>query len=152
MRNKGFTLLEILFAIAIITIAITIVTFSFSKLNSQQALDKSADLVVSTLNEARSLTLSSKGDSQYGVHLEASQVVLFVGSTYSSSAPTNVVTSINSLVGIKNITLVGGGADIIFKRLTGGTDQTGTLEVFLIANTGSFHTITISGTGVVELD
>jgi len=152
MRNKGFTLLEILFAIAILTIAITIVTFSFSKLNSQQALDKSADLVVSVFNEARSLTLSSKGDSQYGVYIEGSQVTLFKGDTYSSSDPNNAITNLNSLVNIRDVTLSSGGTSVVFKRLTGNTDDTGTLEIFLIAIPENFHTITISGIGVVELE
>jgi len=152
MEHKGFTLIEILFSIAILGIIITIITFSFSKLNSQQALDKNADLVVALLNEARSLTLSSKNDSQYGVYLEASQVVLFEGATYSSTNPTNVTTAMNSLVGIQNISLTDGGSSVVFKRLDGGTDQTGTLEVFLVGSTGTFHTITISGTGIVELD
>ena len=57
--NKGYTLLELLIAIVIIAIAVTIVALSFSKLNKHSALDKSADLVVSVLNEARALTLAS---------------------------------------------------------------------------------------------
>jgi len=152
MKNNGFTLPEILFTIAILGIVITIVTFSFSGLNSQQALDKSADLVSSILDEARTLTLSSSSDSQYGVYLEASQVVLFRGDTYSSSDPANVTTAINPLVGIRDIIIAGGGASIVFNRLTGETDNTGTMEVYLLASSTNFHTITINATGIVELD
>src|SRR3989338_2100856 len=131
MKYKDFTVLEILVAIAIITLVVTIITISFSKLNSAQALDKSATLVTAVLDEARSLTLSSKGDSQYGVYLEASQVVLFKGATYSQPDPANVVTSLHSLVGLRNITLSGGGTSVVFKRLNGNTDETGTAEIFL---------------------
>lgn len=151
-RSKGFTILEILFALFIITLAITIVTFSFSKLNSSQALDKSATLVVSILDEARSLTLSSVNDSQYGVNFEDSQIVLFKGSIYSSSDSSNVVTELNSLVGLRNITLYGGGTSAVFKRLTGDTDQAGTMELFLKATPETFHTITIENTGIAESD
>ena len=152
MKHKGFTILEILVAISILALAVTIVAFSFSKLNSSQALDKSATLVTSILDEARSLTLSSKGDSQYGVYLEASQVVLFTGDTYSPSDITNVVTNLNPLVELRDITLSGGGTSVVFKRLTGNTAETGTVEIFLKASTTIFRTITISGTGIVELD
>ncbi len=145
-------MLEILVAISIMTLAVTIVAFSFSKLNSKQALDKSADLVVSILDEARSLTLSSAGDSQYGVYFEDSQVTLFKGATYLPSDPVNVVTSLHPLVSIRDITLSGGGTSVVFKRLTGNTNQTGTAEVFLKASSTTFRTITISGTGIVELD
>ena len=152
MEHKGFTILEILMAISIVTLAVTIVAFSFSKLNSKQALDKSADLVASILNEARSLTLSSTDDSQYGVYFETSRVVLFKGATYSQFDSANVVTDINVLTGLRNITLAGGSTSVVFQRLTGNTDQTGTVEVFLKASPEIFRAITISGTGIVELD
>ena len=152
MKRQGFTVLEILFALSILTLAVTIITLSFSKLNSSQALDKSADLVVSILNEARALTLSSKGDSQYGIYFDASQVVLFKGATYSSIDPSNVITELNSLVGLRNITLSGGGASVVFERLTGNADKTGTVEVFLKTSPGIFKTVTINGTGIVGLN
>ena len=150
MKHKGFTVLEILVAISIITLVVTIITISFSKLNSAQALDKSADLVASVLDEARSLTLSSKGDSQYGIYFEDSQVTLFKGATSSPSAPANVATNLHALVSLRNITLSGGGTSVIFKRLTGNTAETGTVEVFLKDSTTTFRTITISATGIVE--
>ena len=152
MKYKGFTVLEILVAISIITLVVTIITISFSKLNSAQALDKSADLVASVLDEARSLTLSSKGDSQYGIYFEDSQVTLFKGTTYSPSDPANVATNLHALVGLRNITLSGGGTSVIFKRLTGNTAETGTVEVFLKDSPTTFRTITISATGIVELN
>ncbi len=151
-KEKGFTLLEILFTIVILSIIVTIVTFSFSRLNSSKALDGSANLVVSTLNEARTLTLSSVGNSQYGVHFADSEITLFKGSTYSSSDPSNVATELNSLVGLRNIILFGGGMDIVFKRLTGRTDKSGTLQVFLKDSPENFLTITVSSSGVVELN
>lgn len=151
-RSKGFTIIEIIVVVSIIALVITIIAFSFSKLNSSQALEKNADLVVSILDEARTLTLSSKNAFQYGVNLEDSQIVLFKGAVYSSSDPTNVVTSLHSLVGLRNITLSNGGASIVFKRLTGNTDETGTAEIFLKATPEIFRIITINATGVVELD
>lgn len=151
-KNSGFTLLELLFVIVIAGIISTIIFLSLFKLNSSQALEKSADLVASVLNEAKALTLSSKGDTQYGVHFEPTQVVLFMGGAYSPSDGANVVSTLHSLTGIQNINLNGGGSDVIFKRLTGNTDQHGSVEVFLLASTTVSRTITISATGVVELD
>ncbi len=150
--SRGFTLLELLLVIVIVTVVAALGVFSFTKLNSSQALEKSADLVVSTLNEARALTLSSKGDTQYGVYIEPSQIVLFSGNSYSSSDPANRVNTLHSLVGIQNINLSGGGTSVIFERLTGGTNQAGTLEIFLRSSPGTYRTITITGTGIVELD
>lgn len=150
--NQGFTIIEILIVVAIVALTVTIVSVSFYKLNSSQALDKGATLVVSTLDEARALTLSSKGDSQYGVYLEDSQITTFKGTTYSASDPDNIVTSINPLIGLRDITLSGGGTSVVFKRLTGNTDEVGTMEVFLRASPDTFRTVTVSSTGIVELD
>ncbi len=145
-------MLEIMFVVAIAALAVTIITISFYKLNSSQALDKAAALVVSTLDEARSLTLSSKDASQYGVHFEPSQVVLFKGATYSPSDSGNVAADVHSLVSLRNITLSGGNTSVVFKRLTGNTDETGTVEIFLKAIPETFRTVIISGTGIVELN
>lgn len=152
LMNRGFTVIEILFAVFIMALVLAIVLVSLSKLNSSQALDKSATLVASILDEARSLTLSAKSDSQYGVYFEASQIVLFKGDTYLPLDPGNVLTSLNSLVGLRNITLSGGGKSVIFKRLSGNTDQAGRAEIFLKGSPGTFRVVTIGGTGVVELD
>lgn len=142
--------MEMLVAIGIMVASITIVTLSFSKLNANQALDKSADLAVSVLNESRSLTLSAKNGYQYGVNLESDQLVLFRGSSYSAIDSNNSITTLNALVGMRNISLSGGGTNVIFKKLSGQTDQSGTFEVYLKASTTNFRTIYISGTGAIE--
>jgi len=148
--NKGFTLLEILIALGILAMILTIVFFSFSKLNSSQALDKSADLVVSVLEEARSHTLSSVGASQYGVYLDEFEITLFKGTTYVPLDADNKVTALNTFVAIRDVDLSGGGSSVVFKRLTGSTDEVGTAEVYLKTDPSTFRTITISSTGVVE--
>lgn len=141
-----------LVAIAILVMAITITIISLSKLNSSQALEKSTSLVISILDEARSLTFSSKGDSQYGVYFEDSQVTLFKGNTYYPSDPLNVLTVIDNRIGIRNISLVGGGSSVVFKRLTGSTNEAGTLELFLKDSITTARTINITATGVVNMN
>lgn len=148
--QKGFTLLEILLGLAVAGIMVTIVTLSFGGVNSAQALDKSARLVVSVLDEARSKTLSSADDSRYGVRIEEGRVILFKGSSYVSTDPENEVNDLNALVAIRNITLAGGGASVVFDRLTGATLQSGNFELYLKAAPTTFRTISIARTGVVE--
>jgi len=151
-NKKGFTLIEILLVIVIMTIVSTIIITSLLKLNASQVLEKGASLVISVLDEAHSLTLSSKNDSQYGVHFEDSRVTLFKGSTYSSSNPNNISSEIDNRVGIRNVSLTGGGSDVVFKRLTGSTSQAGALELFLKSSTTIARTINISATGVVSIN
>lgn len=147
---KGFTLLEMFITIAILGIVTTLVITAFSKLNSRQALDKSADLVVSILNEARSLTLSSSEATQYGVNFQTSQIVLFAGASYATSSVSNIITPLNSYVEIRDVSLTASSTSVVFKRLSGKALQTGSIKVFLKNDPSTFRIITVSATGMVE--
>ncbi len=150
MKTKGFTLVELVIIISILVLIIGFSASSFSLLNKSQALNKSADFVATVLRQARSLTLSSKNISQYGVHFDTNQIVLFQGSTYDPNASTNTVFPINYLVRISDVNLTGAGREVIFDRLTGDTPQTGSLVLRLISNSSSAVTINIYGTGLIE--
>ena len=145
---KGFTLIEILITIAIAGIIMLIVTGAFSSATGIKALEKDTGVVLSLLEQARNQTLSAKGALVYGVHFEADKAVLFSGASYSSSDPSNVIEPINPLVQISTIALAGGGSDVIFKRLTGETDQSGTVTFSIVA--GQTKVITIFTTGVAQ--
>ena len=148
--KKGFTIIEILLVLTLSTFIIGFVSLSFSKINENEVLDQSTELVVSVLNEARTMTLSAVDDSRYGVHFDTSQVIFFKGATYDSAAANNVPTLLNSLVGIGSITLVGGGSDVVFNRLTGATNQAGTLRVYLKSATTTYRTVIVGVAGLVE--
>jgi len=149
--KRGFTLMEIMIVIVIMTILLTIVLTSFSNLNKSQALDKTSSYVASIIEEARGNTLFSKNDSQYGVKFETSRIIMFKGSTYSSSNPDNVIYDLNNLVTISNISLSGGGSEIVFDRLTGNPSQTGTLTLSLVTSTSTKAYVSFSKTGIVEV-
>ena len=138
--KKGFTILEILFGIAILAIAITIVALSFSKLNQSAALEKSVDTAISVFNEARSLTLASKSATSFGVRIESTELVL---------VPTNTITTFNNLVGVRNIN-INGGSTVTFKRLTGATDNIGSFEIYLKDAPTVYRIVTITATGITE--
>lgn len=151
MKERGFTIFEIAIVIAIMGILTGFILSAFSNVSSKKALDGAADDIVSTLAEARAETLSSQGGAQYGVNFSSSQFTLFKGSSYASGASTNVATTLNSAVGIRNISLAGGGSSVVFDRLTGATENAGTLEVYLLAATTTSLRITVSATGLAEI-
>lgn len=148
--RKGFTVLEILLGVAILILVTAIVIISFSKMNENKALEKSADLIATILDEARSKSLSGEDASVYGVHLDASAATLFKGRNYSAASPDNEVTELNSLTGVRNIALSGGGSDIVFERMWGNTEQSGTFEIYLINSPEKFKTVSINSAGIVE--
>jgi len=148
--KKGFSLFEILLSMAIVAVILFVVISLFSNYNKKQVLDNSAEKVSSLLKEARSLTISSKDDSSYGVHFEQNALVLFKGITYIFSDSNNKINQIDKKAIISEINLNGGGSNVVFQRLTGKTDQYGTIKISLISNSLNFKTISIYQTGVIE--
>lgn len=110
-----------------------------------------ADTVTSVLDDARVRTLAATDDTRYGVHFASSSVTLFSGDTYAAGGAGNEVTTLSSGVAIASIALSDGGEEVLFKRLTGEVEQTGTIVVELAADPSQTKTILIEETGLIEV-
>ncbi|MEK7185367.1 MAG: prepilin-type N-terminal cleavage/methylation domain-containing protein [Patescibacteria group bacterium] len=148
--KKGFSLVELIVIVAIVALISSIAVFSFKSFNARHAVDEDALGVLSTLNEARSKVLASKDASQYGVHLEEFQIVLFKGTSYSANDPLNQIIPLSQYTHISNINLSGGASDIIFARLTGAANRSGTIVLASINDSTLTKTITVYATGVSQ--
>ncbi len=143
-EKKGFTMIEILIVLAIIAIMIAVVLPSFSQMRKNEVLKSAVEDVASAINKAKSQSQSSIDSSEYGVHFETNQAVIFSGTAYSAVAASNQRVAITSPASITSITLSGGGSDIYFDRLSGEPNKTGTIT---ISNGLTSKIITISATG-----
>lgn len=150
LYRRGFTLLEILIGISILIILATILWGGLIRFQRSLQLAGSLEDGISLLVEARTRTLSSLGEDQYGVHFQNDRVVLFKGVTYTAGNPDNVEGVLPRSVEISSVSLNGGGADVIFKRLTGTTDQYGDITYHLLADTSQTRTVSIVSTGLVK--
>ncbi len=148
LRAAGSTLIEVVFAIAIIVLLLGIAADRWSAFRERETLTTSVDTVVSLLNEARSRTLDGDAGTQYGVHLASDRAVEFVGATYSSSASTNKTLLLDSSVSLGSISLSGSGSDVVFSRLSGNATGYGTFVISLVSGAGS-KTITVNRAGIV---
>ncbi len=148
--KKGFTLIEIIIAVAVLLIISAIIIFSGSLFNADVSIQGDVGKIASLIYKARSNTLASKGGFQYGVHFESKKAVLFQGSTYSSGASTNETSVLNSVVSITSINLIGGGSEMVFQKLTGITASPGSIT--LKTNYGNqMRAVNISGNGIVTV-
>jgi len=148
--RKGFTLLEVMIVVAIIMIIAFLSIPAFSRLRSAALLDQAHADSLSALSEARSLTLSSKGGTNYGVHFETTKVVRFTGTTYATTSASNVAYQFDPRVRIRQISLSAAGPDLYFKRLTGEASKTGTVVLEVVADSSRRATTTISASGIIE--
>jgi len=146
---KGFTLLEILISIAVISIVSVLVVSGFSSFRESAQLNEAQSQILGIFRDARNRTLSSEKNTQYGVHFETSRVVLFSGSSYNSDLPSNEPYLFPFLTRISSISL-GGPVDIVFARLTGATSASGTVTIESISNTAKTKIITILSSGIAE--
>ncbi len=149
-KNGGFTLIELLVATAIILIITVVTLFSLSTLNKQVSLDSASQNILSTLRLARSQTLASKSQTSYGVHFETTKYVFFNGTSYTDGAAGNK----EHLLGdseISTISLNGGGSEVIFARVRGGTTQYGSVVMRLIGDSSKTKTINIASSGQVSI-
>lgn len=148
---KGLTFIEIVIATAIILVITTFTLVTLNTFRENQSLKNAVNETVSLINQARSKTLSSQDFSQFGVHFESSRAVLFKGITFSEPNADNIVFSLPASIEISGISLNGGGVDLVFQKLTGKTNEFGTI-VFRVKNDISkIKTIDIINTGIIDI-
>lgn len=145
--QKGITTMELLIIFAVFGLLALIVIPQFSKIKENQVLKTGVQDILSSIDKARSKTLSSLNSSEYGVHFQADKVIIFKGTAFSALDVNNESVNIVSPASISNIALSGGGSDIYFSRLLGAPSKTGTVT---ISSTSYNKIITISATGVAS--
>lgn len=151
--NTGFTLLEILVVLSIITVLIGVSIGVYGSLRNRSALDVDAQKIVSALRLARNRTLASQNTSSHGVHFETSDdsFTNFEGSTYNPADPNNKTVFLNSRIEFLNIQLLGSAPDSIFSRLSGQTLQDGFIEIADTSDSTETRIICIETSGAVRI-
>ena len=146
-KITGFTAVEILVVLSIMALLSTIGMSAFISSRKSHALKNDRDTIVETLSQAHNQTLASKNASAYGVNFASSRITLFTGTTYSSSDSNNKIFDLTSGNSISTA-LAGNGSNIIFNRITGETDQSGTVT---ISSSATSTMIRIYKTGTIEV-
>lgn len=151
LKQKGFSLIEIIAVVAIGAVLFATVIISFSSFRNTKIVDVSADQVLSVINEARVKSVSSEDYSRFGVHLELGRMVFFKGDVFAEPNSLNVETVLSPLVEISDISLSGGGSNIVFQKLIGKTSNYGSLRVRLKSDNGKYKTIFVKSTGIASI-
>lgn len=142
--QKGISLIESMIAIVVIIILIAVVAPTFSSIKRAQVLQNTTLDVYNAINQARSDSMSSLNGSEYGVHFETNQVIIFTGTSYVQGAPSNQIISFDSSASISGISLSPGGSDVYFNRLTGSPSAYGTITIS-VASSSKQVSIGITG-------
>ncbi len=148
---KGFALIEFLIVIVILVILAALFLAGFRSFQGTTSLEESANQAISCLRLAQNKTLSSEGESSYGVHFATTSYVLFTGSSYSPSSPTNEIHNLPNNIEISNISLANAAEEVTFDKLSGRTSQYGQVSVWLVSDHSQVKSIYIKSSGQVGL-
>jgi len=140
----GFSFVEMLVVLAILTMLISIIVSSFSKVGGSESLEVTLTSVISVLNEAKSQAVSSRDASDYGVRILNNKLISFKNSYGTLNKELNV----SNLVAISTST--GVGIDVIFNNVSGNTTASGTITITVLNDPSKNGTIRIYSTGVIE--
>ena len=149
-KEIGFTTLELLISVAIVIFLAAIIYSGISSFKESNILLITADTVADTLNKAKIRTLSSKLGSAYGVQLASTTITLFKGDSFVSGTVEETI-NLRAPAVIYSASLSLSSLDIVFKRLTGETDNFGTITLRSEKNNSMTKTITIYASGLVEI-
>lgn len=149
--KSAFSVIEIVVIIAIGLILATITVSAFTGMRSRQALNATVEIISSTIQNSQAKTLASKKSKNYGVRFETNRLVMFEGGAFTEPNTANKEIKFSNLAEISIISLNGGGQNMVFERLTGETNQYGSITIRLKNNMSETKTITIEKTGSVSI-
>ncbi len=148
--KNGFTLLEVLIAISILVIMISIAVTVGRSFSDSVNLDNSAKMVEANIKLAKTRSVNALNDTNYGIHFEDNYIVIYdAENIFTEGDLTNEVIDLPDGIKTQSVSFAGGG-DLIFNRLTGVTDNFGSLEVALIKDSSKKRQIVINKEGQVN--
>jgi prepilin-type N-terminal cleavage/methylation domain-containing protein len=147
---KGFSLIEVIISIAIAGVLVAIVTNSFQVAQIKKQQQGITQSIVSYLEKQKADTQAGKGGSNYGVKFNATDFVLFKGTTYSPSASSNQIISIDPQFQMSE-TISNSDNLIYFSKLNGDSNETATITISHITNRVSPQMLTIESSGAVSV-
>jgi hypothetical protein len=122
----------------------------FKTVQTQTALRSTTGVVMETLRTARERTLAAINDNQYGVHFDSDRLVLFEGDSYNALDPSNRIIDLDPALEHADITLTGGGSEVVFEKITGVSEQAGTVTLRLKNEPATSEVIQVLPNGQVQ--
>ncbi len=148
--NKGISLIEMVFVVAIAGILTAIVTSSFGTAQVRKEQDGIVQTIAAHLEKQKADTQAGKGGSAYGVKFASSTYVLYTGTVYSAGASSNQTITIDEDFSLAE-TITNSNNTIFFSKLTGGANETATVTVSQIGGRVPPRHITIESSGNISV-
>lgn len=148
--KRGFSVIEAITVIGIMLILFGITMYSYNIMSSRKQVEVTTDSISAKLEQAKIDSVSGKNGQASGIHFNTAGYVYFSGTSFNPSDATNSSSSIPIRIQITK-SFSGGVDDIIFTRITGIPNATGTIRISDTVNPLSSSTITIGTFGDINV-
>lgn len=139
--QQGFTLIEVLLSVAIISMLVGLSLPVYRAFQTKNDLDMTAETVAFALRRAQTYSRGIKADSQWGVAVQAGALTVFKGASYAARDTTyDETTTISGTIAVSGL------GEVVFSKLAAVPSATGT--VTLAVNNDS-KTVDINAKGMV---
>lgn len=142
-RETGFTLLEVLLSVALVTVLTGISFPLYQGLQVRSDLETAAAVVGQMFRRAALLSEGMDGDSPWGVRAEAGAVTLFRGADFAGRDP-----DFDETFDVSRGIAFGGDTEISFQKFSGVPDVP--KSVTLTAPNGESRTVTVNEKGTIS--
>lgn len=139
--RAGFSLIELLLALAIMMVVGTFSTVFYTRSLAQQSIDTTQDQVLGMLRKSQTYAANSRSGGAWGVRYSASTFTLFQGNSYATRT-----TALDENYSIPSSLSVTGLTEVVFAKSTGLPATTPTIT---ISNTAGTRAINVTAQGVV---
>lgn len=141
-RLSGFTLMEMLLVIAILTIVLAIGTPVYMSLSNTNQLDVATNILAQDLYQAQVNSRAQAEDSQWGVAVQDQAITLFKGSSYAArDSGRDVVYQLPSSIHLS------GTNQVVYSQLYGLPTAGGS---FGLTDANGSRTVTVNNKGMVQ--
>ena len=121
--GAGFTVIEILIAIALVGIVAMFGFLISAGLYTSSSFNAEYDLLTGILQKARSQSLNNINQLPHGVHIASDEYILFEGTSFDPSDPANIEFEADSQVANSGIN------EVIFSQLSGDANIVGDISL-----------------------
>ncbi len=143
MRKDGFTLIEVLLALALITILLGFSAPMYQAFQTKQHLLSAAEMTAQALRRAQALAEASDGDASWGVSTASGNVVLYQGASYAARDA-----SYDETYELPDSVVASGLSEIVFTRFTGLPTTIGSMT--FTSSSNESRSISINEQGIVS--
>lgn len=141
-RSRGFTLLELLLTVALISVLAGFSLPVYRTLMTKNDLDIAAVTVAQTARRAQVLSQAVDGDTSWGLKVQSGSIVIFKGTSYAARD-----TAFDETFDVPTSITPSGTTEYIFSKFTGFPQVTGTAT---LTTSNDTRTVTINEKGMVS--